>query len=106
MDEDKVTTTRVSIFGDTYNIRTQTDPEYTRKVAEYVNQTMQAVKKSLSLQDVHKIAILAAMSITDELFQTKREKEIRDEELELKFNSMIQLLDSYLERSRSQEALL
>ncbi|MCE5271684.1 cell division protein ZapA [bacterium] len=106
MDDDKVTTTRVSIFGDTYNIRTQTDPEYTRKVAEYVNQTMQAVKKSLSLQDVHKIAILAAMSITDELFQTKREKEIRDEELELKCNSLIQLLDSYLERSRSQEALL
>ena len=106
MDEDKVTTTRVSIFGDTYNIRTQTDPDYTRKVAEYVNQTMQAIKKSVGLHDVHKIAILAAMSITDELFQTKREKEIRDEELELKCNSLIQLLDSYLERSRTQEALL
>jgi cell division protein ZapA len=106
MDEDKVTTTRVSIFGDSYNIRTQTDPDYTRKVAEYVNQTMQAIKKSAGLQDVHKIAILAAMSITDELFQTKREKEIRDEELELKCNSLIQLLDSYLERSRTQEALL
>ncbi len=105
MDEDKVTTTRVSIFGDTYNIRTQTDPDYTRKVAEYVNQTMQAIKKSAGLHDVHKIAILAAMSITDELFQTKREKEIRDEELELKCNSLIQLLDSYLERSRAQEAL-
>ena len=45
MDEDKVTTTRVSIFGDSYNIRTQTDPDYTRKVAEYVNQTMQSIKK-------------------------------------------------------------
>ena len=106
MANDNLTTTRVSIFGDTYNIRTQSDPEYTQRVAEHVNRTMQTIKKSVGLQDVHKIAILAAMSITDELFQLKREKEIRDEELELKCNSLIQLLDSYLDRSRAQEALL
>ena len=106
MNDEKVITTRVSIFGDTYNIKTQTDPEYTRRVAEHVNLAMQSIKKSVGLQDVHKIAILAAMSITDELFQTKKEKEVRDEELERKCNSLIQLLDSYLERSGTGKVLI
>jgi cell division protein ZapA len=106
MENEQVTTARVSIFGEAYNIRSHANPEYTQQVAEYVNQTMHSIKKNVGLQDSHKIAILAAMSITDELFQAKHEKEIKLEELEQRCSSLIQLLDSYLDRNLAQEALL
>ena len=100
MAEEKGTSTRVIIFGETYNIRSQAEPEYTNKVAEHVNQIMHSIKKNVGLKEPHKIAILAAMSITDELFQEKKNTEIMDEELGQKSNSLIHLIDTYLERNQ------
>ena len=100
MAEEQGTSIRVSIFGETYNIRSQAEPEYTTEVAEHVNQVMHSIKKNVGLKEPHKIAILAAMSVTDELFQEKKNTEIRDEELERKSNSLIHLIDTYLERNQ------
>jgi cell division protein ZapA len=100
MAEEKGTSTRVTIFGETYNIRSQAEPEYTNEVAEHVNRVMHSIKKNVGLKEPHKIAILAAMSITDELFQEKKNTEIMDEELGQKSNSLIHLIDTYLERNQ------
>ena len=100
MAEEKGTSTRVTIFGETYSIRSQAEPEYTTEVAEHVNQVMHSIKKNVGLKEPHKIAILAAMSVTDELFQEKKNTEIRDEELERKSNSLIHLIDTYLEKNQ------
>ena len=101
MAEEKGVSTRVTIFGEAYNIRSQAEPEYTNKVAEHVNQVMRSIKKNVGLKEPHKIAILAAMSITDELFQEKKDTEIMDEKLGRKSNSLIHLIDTYLERNQS-----
>jgi len=101
MAEEKGISTRVTIFGEAYNIRSQAEPEYTNKVAEHVNQVMRSIKKNVGLKEPHKIAILAAMSITDELFQEKKDTEIMDEKLGRKSNSLIHLIDTYLERNQS-----
>lgn len=101
MTEEKGTSTRVTIFGETYNIRSQAEPEYTTKVADHVNQVMHSIKKNVGLKEPHKIAILAAMSITDELFQEKENTELKGEELERRSNSLIHLIETYLERSEA-----
>jgi len=101
MTEEKGTSTRVTIFGETYNIRSQAEPEYTTRVADHVNQVMHSIKKNVGLKESHKIAILAAMSITDELFQEKQNTELKGEELERRSNSLIYLIETYLERSRA-----
>ena len=101
MAEEKGTSTRVTIFGETYNIRSQAEPEYTTKVAEHVNQVMYSIKKNVGLKEPHKIAILAAMSITDELFQEKQNSKTRNEDLERRSNSLIHLIDTYLERNEA-----
>jgi cell division protein ZapA (FtsZ GTPase activity inhibitor) len=101
MAEEKGTSTRVTIFGEIYNIRSQADPSYTSRVAEHVNQVMYSIKKNVGLKEPHKIAILAAMSITDELLQEKQNTELQDEELERKSSSLIHLIDTYLERNET-----
>ncbi len=71
MDRNAEQSTRVNIFGEELGIRSEASPEYTQKVAEYVDKAMKQVAKATSITDIHRIAILAAMSITDEYFQAR-----------------------------------
>ncbi len=103
MVEDKATSTRITIFGETYSIRSQAEPEYTNKVAEHLDRTMHMIKKQVGLQDPLKIAILASMSITDELFQARETAEKKTEERENKCSSLIDLIEVYLEGNKAEE---
>lgn len=63
---------RVVIGGDEYTVRSELSAEYTREVAAYLDAALRRVRDSLPLVESHKAAILAALAITDELFQARR----------------------------------
>ncbi len=63
--------TKVTICGDDYSIRSDSPPEHTRAVAAYVDAKIREVLDSASVVESHKAAILAALQITDELFQAR-----------------------------------
>ena len=59
--------TRVTIVGEEYTIKSDLSSERTREVAAYVDTAIRQVMASASVVESHKAAILAALSITDEL---------------------------------------
>jgi cell division protein ZapA len=61
----------VRIAGESHTIRSNAEPEYTTRCAEYVDRRIHEIKKQIGLVESHKLAILAALSITDELFQAQ-----------------------------------
>lgn len=63
---------RVIIGGEEYTVRSELPPEYTREVAAYLDAALKRVRDTLPMVETHKAAILAALSITDELFQARR----------------------------------
>jgi cell division protein ZapA len=63
---------RVFIGGEEFTVRSELPPEYTREVAAYLDIALKRVRDSLPMVESHKAAILAALSITDELFQARR----------------------------------
>ncbi|MEP7227468.1 MAG: cell division protein ZapA [Gemmatimonadales bacterium] len=63
---------RVVIGGEEYTVRSELPPEYTREVAAYLDAALKRVRDSLPMVETQKAAILAALSITDELFQARR----------------------------------
>ena len=63
---------RVVIGGEEYAVRSELPPEYTREVAAYLDAALKRVKDMLPIVESHKAAILAALAITDELFQARR----------------------------------
>lgn len=65
----------VEIAGEEYTIRADATPEYTRRCAELVDRTIREITSQMSLVDNHKVAILAALSIADQLFQAQAEAE-------------------------------
>jgi cell division protein ZapA len=70
---------RVIIGGEEYTVRSELPPEYTRDVAAYLDFALKRVRDSLPMVESHKAAILAALSITDELFQARRgDREVAD----------------------------
>jgi cell division protein ZapA len=78
-----VTTTknavRVIIGGEEYTVRSELPPEYTREVAAYLDAALKRVRDTLPMVESHKAAILAALAITDELFQARQgDREIAD----------------------------
>lgn len=63
--------TRVTICGEEYMIKSDVPPEHTRAVAAYVDKAIREVMGSAAVVESHKAAILAALSITDELFRVR-----------------------------------
>ena len=63
---------RVVIGGEEYTVRSELPPDYTREVAAYLDAALKRVRDSLPMVETQKAAILAALAITDELFQARR----------------------------------
>ena len=62
---------RVTILGDEYSIKSDQSPERTRAVAEHVDDVIKQTMKAGNIVEAQKAAILAALSITDELFDAR-----------------------------------
>ena len=62
---------RVTILDDEYSIRSDQSPERTRAVAEHVDRVIRETMRAGNIVEAQKGAILAALSITDELFDAR-----------------------------------
>ena len=68
---------KVMIGGEEYTVRSDLPPEYTREVAGFVDQALKKVLSQGPIVETHKAAILAALDITNELFQSRKgEREV------------------------------
>ncbi len=68
----KKTVVKVTIGGDEYSLKSDRPPEYTRAVAEHLDRALKEVLQVGAIVESHKAAVLAALAITDELFQSRR----------------------------------
>ncbi len=65
---------KVTICDEEYTVRSELDPEYTRQVAAHVDQAIRRVLQAGPMVETHKAAILAALAITDELFESRKQQ--------------------------------
>jgi len=97
MDIKKDNYVKVNIHGQEYTVKAQADADYIKNVARYVNEKMDEVEKSLpNKQASIRIAILAAMNITDELFATNLSKNKLQKSIQNKSNLLINQIDKEL----------
>ena len=68
------------LAGQKFAVRTDARPKYVRELAAYVTQKMEEAKLSGKVVTTQALALLAAMSIADDLFQQREsEKKLRRE---------------------------
>ena len=71
--QEQVTT--VTIFNQTFRVRSGDDPEYVQELARYVDEKMSELAEQTLTVDTLKLAILAALNIADDYISTREELE-------------------------------
>ncbi len=64
---------QVEIFGQSYSIKGRDNPAYIRELASFIDAKMKEVQKGTGTADPHRVAILTALTISDELYRLRRE---------------------------------
>lgn len=88
---------KVTLAGQKFSVRTDARPKYVRELAAYVDQKMEEARQSGKVATTQSLALLAAMSIADDLFQ-QREKE---EKLRRDIRERSQRILRYLDKEAS-----
>lgn len=83
----------VEIGGEKHVLRSDVPPEYTRAVAAHVDTTLRALPGFATLEP-HRAAILAALSITDELLRAREEIRFLREDAERRTVAAAELLEA------------
>jgi len=84
----------VEIFGSTYMVKGDADPEYVRQLAMFVDEKMRVLaRKSPAGAGSHRLAVLTAINIADELFRLRRRQQDVDEMIRKKTGDLFDLLD-------------
>ena len=91
----KTKVVKVNILGQDYIVRSSAGQKYLEKVAAYVDEKMEEIKAS-GIDDSQqlRIAILAAMNITDELFTYKKEKKKFVDKVEAKTIAITEFIEN------------
>jgi cell division protein ZapA len=97
----KKTVVRVTIGSDEYTLKSDRPPEYTQAVAQHVDRTLKEVLTGGTIVESHKAAILAALAITDELFQAQSQQRELADQLRALTVEMSRLLPPAKRRSRA-----
>jgi cell division protein ZapA len=90
---------KVQIFGQTYTIRGELDERYVQKLAAYVDGKMGAIADATSTIDTHKVAVLAALAIADELHSIRKDRGDQDELLREQAERCLTLVERALKQT-------
>lgn len=71
MEEKAKNRVTVTIMGEEYTIRGTASPEAMEKMARYVDRLMRALAENNRQMSRHKVAVLAAINLADELLKLK-----------------------------------
>lgn len=90
----------VEIAGERHVLRSDAPPEYTHAVAAHVDATIRTLGPATSLEP-QRMAVLAAMVITDELFRAREELRALQEEVDRRASLLADRLERAAEEPES-----
>ena len=93
---------KVSIMGQEYNVRTDADPKYIKKVAKFVEDRMKEIQEAApDTKSQLRIAVLASMNVTDEYFSTMQKKNEAIDKLESKTIAITEFIEQKISELES-----
>ena len=90
---------KVEIYDQSYNVNAEGSEEYIREIAAYLDGKMRDVADSTRMVDSVKVAVLAALNITDELFAIRSRQDEMEGPLRKRVEKCVALVEKALEHS-------
>jgi cell division protein ZapA len=88
----------VQIMGHEYPVEANPGDElYVNRLAQHVEEKMREMKQDSKIVDSYKLAVMAAMNITDDLFRLQEAKGSSSKVFESRAEELIQILDRALQ---------
>lgn len=85
----------VEIYGQQYAIRGEANEDYVKRLASFVDEHMRSLGQGMKTATMTKLAVLAAINITHQLFQSQQVREKEEADVERR---VISLMDSIEEQ--------
>jgi cell division protein ZapA (FtsZ GTPase activity inhibitor) len=82
---------QVEILGQVYSIKGMDDHAYIRELAAFCDAKMREVQKATGTSDAHRVAILAALTISDELFRLRRRYQSLEDSVERSATRLLEI---------------
>lgn len=96
---------KVSILNEEYSIRSDTPPEHTKAVAAYLDKAVRNLMQAGAVVESHRAVVLAALQITAELFDARRDLETTNDSVRELSNYVRPLLPPSKRQSGSHSAV-
>ena len=93
-------TIEVDIYGQRYTIRGEADEAYMQRLAAYVDGHMKSVGKGMTTATLSKLAVLAAINIAHELFQSEERREKGEADVERRVLCLMDAIEEQVPASR------
>jgi len=90
---------KVEIYDQVYNVAGDLEPAYVEQLAKYVDLRMRQVARGTGAVDSVKVAVLAALSIADELHALRQNREKNDKALRAGAERCLKMIDRALQQS-------
>lgn len=90
-------TIEVEIYGQRYILKGEADEEYMKRVASYVDEQMRNLAQGMKTATLSRIAILAAINITHQLFQAERSREEEEADIDRRAISLMESIEEQLQ---------
>ncbi|MHB8482743.1 MAG: cell division protein ZapA [Nitrospiria bacterium] len=87
----------VEIYGQRYRLKGESGETYIREVASYVDKKMRDIGKKAKTIPLARLAILTAINITHEHFQSKKEYKQKEMIIERKTKDLIDSIEEEFE---------
>jgi cell division protein ZapA len=95
-------TIEVEIYGQRYVITGEADEEYVKRLANYVDTQIRVLAQGMKTATRAKLAVLAALNITHQLFQAEQHRQEGDAEIDRRALSLMESIEEQLEPIRKR----
>ncbi len=90
---------KVEIYDQIYNVAADLESGYVEQLAKYVDLRMRQIARGTGAVDSVKVAVLAALSIADELHSVRQNREKNEKALRANAERCLRLIDRALQQS-------
>ena len=84
-------TVQVEIFGQKYSIRSAANTNRILELAAHVDATMKDIQKATGTMEAHRVAILAALTISEELHRLREQGRVAEKATEHALERLMEL---------------
>lgn len=93
---------QVDIHGQRYGVRSDLDPQYISELANFLDEKMRAAAQELASADPLRIAVIAALNISDELHRVRAESQGTEGRLYERAAEIERIVDAVLDDARGR----